>query len=532
MYKVLIVDDELPARELLKMKIDWKSIGFQITGMAKNGKEALEFYNSYKPDLVITDIEMPVMDGLSLIQSIKEINESQPIIILSCHESFSYARKAIKLGVNDYLIKDSIETEELRTIITHMFKKQETNKKKLSSQSETISQKKKSVVTRHLIKYVMNDSKQQEYISQYELHLYGNQFKLLFIDIEILDQDLSKPQSQFFNNDAIESLQYLIRLSLNDYALGEICHDEGNCFIVVYGVTKSHSQMDSQGEALEICASIRNNINSKFNTQTTIGVSSPFSKLINLNTAYNESKQCVNRKIISGYDKTYLFSNVSSIDKDQYIKILNVKLNRINDYLNNYNFKPIFKEIDDIFLQNLKGFMQYNYLKHTNWTLLSMLIEFCSKNNLSFIELSGSHSPWETIMDMKTVDGMCTWFNRNIEIISDLLCSKVDNNYSYHVQKSINYIHKHYSQNISLNDLSEMDNLNSSYLSRIFKKETGTSITDYINKVRTEEAKSLIQNSNKKMYEIAELTGFSSTQRFFLIFKKVVGSSPGDFRKN
>ena len=530
MYNVLIVDDEAPAREILKLKVDWESIGCRISGMAKNGQEALDFYTENKPDLVITDIQMPVMGGLELIKAIKAIDENQPIIILSCHETFSFARKAIQLGVHDYLIKDSFDTEELYTTITEIFKSID-GKELVSSEVSNSYDKQKSSILKTLIFNPINADLQESYIQRYHLNLIGNQFIMLYLDIEILDQDISDLAKPQLSHDDIHTIQDILRMNLQDYALGEVCHTDSNTFLVIYNVTKSYSETETRRESINIATGLRQSINSHFNIQTTIGISSIFNSLDNLERAYNQGQQSVQRKIISGYDKSYIYNSITNVDEDQYIKILNVKLKRVSEYLESHKYEPVVKEIKDIFLQNLKGFMQYNYLKHTNWTLLSMFIEYCSKNNISFIEIFDSRSPWETVMNIKTVDGMCQWFVNAVHEMNNKLKPSNDNNYSYHVQKSIVFIDKHYSENISLSDLSDKLDINNAYLSRIFKKETGNSITDYINNVRIEEAKSLIQNTNKKMYEIAEQTGFSSTQRFFLIFKKVVGSSPGDFRK-
>lgn len=117
MYRVLIIDDEEPARETLKYLIDWGKTSFEISGFAKNGKEALESYAELKPDLIITDIQMPIMDGLELIRKIRTENDSQKFVILSCHENFTYAREAIKYGVSDYLLKDLLTPQDLYSLL-------------------------------------------------------------------------------------------------------------------------------------------------------------------------------------------------------------------------------------------------------------------------------------------------------------------------------------------------------------------------------------------------------------------------------
>lgn len=118
MYTAMIVDDEYPARNMLDLLINWEENGFRIIAKAENGKQALEIWKKERPDLIITDIQMPVMDGLELIEKITQKHKEQSIVVLSCHESFSYAQQAIRLGVKDYLIKDMITAEQLRSCLS------------------------------------------------------------------------------------------------------------------------------------------------------------------------------------------------------------------------------------------------------------------------------------------------------------------------------------------------------------------------------------------------------------------------------
>jgi|GEM_PF-2487526 len=123
MYTVLIVDDEFSARNLVKLVLDWESNGFEIIGEAKNGRDALEKCKTLHPDLVITDIQMPVIDGIEFIRQ-AQLNDNPPhFIILSCYESFSYAQQAIKLGVCDYLIKDLLTSELMQNTLKEVIPK-------------------------------------------------------------------------------------------------------------------------------------------------------------------------------------------------------------------------------------------------------------------------------------------------------------------------------------------------------------------------------------------------------------------------
>ena len=117
MYSLLIVDDEYPARQLMRMMIDGLP-DFTVAGEAVNGMQALSLYRTLRPDVVLTDIEMPVMNGLELIEAIKAENPDQPIVILSCYESFVFAQRAMRSGVRSYLIKDMTDGQELYRCLT------------------------------------------------------------------------------------------------------------------------------------------------------------------------------------------------------------------------------------------------------------------------------------------------------------------------------------------------------------------------------------------------------------------------------
>lgn len=532
MYKVLIVDDEAPARALLNIKVDWASINCQVVGEAKNGQEALVKYQELQPDLIVTDIQMPVLNGIDMIAEIRKKDKEQAIIILSCHESFAYARQMIRLGVQGYLIKDAFNTEELYSIITDLFDERMAIHQTIATEVQSSIDYSKSLITHQLIIDAMSSERRQGLIKEYQLNLNSPQMALLLVDIELIGQDVTKPQGHQLSATDIQLIQNLMRSALTSFGGGEVCYDQASKFLAINNVAGYHSQLECRKETIALANHMRHTILEHFKVQVTVGISNTFTTVDRLINAYKEALHAANRKIINGYDKTYISTNASAEEEDHYVNILNAKIGRIGSYLNEEDFTPITKEINDIFLQNLKGFMQYNYLKHTNWTLLGMLIDYCSSKGIPYAEIFGSRSPWESIMDIKTVDGMCTWFKKSINNLEALIRKAAPITYSYHVNKCIKYVDEHYSETISLQELADSLDINNAYLSRIFKKETGISLSDYINQVRIETAKELIEHTNKKMYEIAELSGYNSTQRFFQAFKKIVGKAPGDYRKS
>ena len=145
MFKILIVDDEYPARQLMRMMIDALP-DYSVIGEAEDGQQALELYHSLRPDILLTDIEMPVMNGLELIETIKAEDPGQPVIILSCYESFSYAQRAMRSGVRSYLIKDLTRREDMEKCLnetiehTRLFRPETSND---TTESDTFSKLKR-----------------------------------------------------------------------------------------------------------------------------------------------------------------------------------------------------------------------------------------------------------------------------------------------------------------------------------------------------------------------------------------------------
>ena len=531
MYSILIVDDEKPARELIKMKIDLDSLGFNIIDEARDGQEALELYKEKYHDIIVTDIEMPVMGGLEFIQNIRDINNEQSIIILSCHENFLFAKKAIKLGVEDYLIKDSFDVEEIYTLISRILKTDITINDSDDIKIKEDEDNHKDIAIKTLIYEGVNKDILPEYLQKYHLNLNSEYYVLMYIEIGSKEMTLSGIKG--LDKIEIRTILSRCRAVLKTVGKGELCYDENNGFICVYGVKSNISKMNYLKDINSAANRLRTAVHQSMDKSMTIGVSSSFNNIDDIKLHYDEAKEVVQNKIFMGYDRTFFYNETKKLDGDYIVPILNMKLKKIKEYLSQGNFEPIYGEIRDIFLQKLKGFMQYNYLKYTNWELINILFEYCSGIDKSFgqiCEIEGS--PFEKLMLKNTVDEMCSWFIEQVNKIEDKLKSKDDQIYSYYVSKCINYINKNYDKNISLSNLADEYGINSAYLARIFKKESGKSISDYTTTIRIEHAKDLILTTDKKLYEISDLTGFGSTQRFYLLFKKVVGVSPGEFRKS
>jgi two-component system, response regulator YesN len=538
MYKVLIVDDEKPARELLSNLIAWEKTGFEIVDNAKNGKEALKKYLELGPDLVITDIQMPGMDGLELIKQIRLLNKRQKFVILSCHEDFIYAREAIKIGVTDYLIKHFLTEVDLVGVLKKV-------KAELDERYEIIDHSKQLVVKKMyndndidyknnaLKSIVFNNMEQNsinETIEKYNLNLQSEFFIVMCIVID----DYKKQVCSFNRGEEIKYSKSILS-TVNNCFDGECFYNENGEFIAIVNLENNSSEMFFISACHSIAQRIRNNVSKDNNISLTISISKGFKKLSNLSERYLEAINIIKYKMFYGKGKT-LFYNMHVV-KNAILKpqIIEERLKNIKEELEKENIEKIINIINKLYNIDLKGFMQYNYIKYVNSCMYNIMIDYLNKTQTSYEKVFFvEYIPFEEIEKMETIEEISNWFCEVFARISHFNKKEEEQEsnliYNKRVKDIIEYIKKNYYQDIGLSQMSDEFRMHKSYLCRLFKQETNENFNDFLVRYRIEKAKQLMQSNDFKLYEIASKTGFSNYQQFCSAFKKVTGKTPMDFK--
>ncbi|MFL0164390.1 response regulator transcription factor [Candidatus Clostridium helianthi] len=534
MYKVMIVDDEIPAREILLCIINWEDTDFRIVYSASNGKEALDKYTDIKPDLIITDIQMPIIDGLDLIEEVQKINKSQKFLILSCYEDFTYAQRAMKMGVTDYLIKDLITPNDLYGILA-----------KTKTDLDNITIKKSEIKKEHkllnflrenkdiaLRKLIFNDISQDDcynLIENLNLNLNGKLFVLFLIQI---DNFFKYIEDENFYTNTLNEIIKNVSESIEELNIGECFYSENGEFTAIVRLTPTISEADIINECYYLAQEIRKRISLMHNISLTISVSSTFKKPFKIKKYFDEAFKLSKMKVFLGNDTIILnntFVKNLDLDTDTLVK----RINAINIAIEQNNIENLKSELTHLYDKDIRGFMQFNYLNYINSSLLDLVVRTCNRYSIAYEDIfSTSYLPIEILSTKETVEEMSGWF---IEIFTKIININFNNSfknkYSKKVADSIDYINKNlFNQSLSLTDIAENINVHKVYLCRIFKEETGENVTQYILRARIEKSKEIILSTNYKLYEISDKLGFNSPQQFSILFKKVTGITPNQFR--
>lgn len=515
MYKVLIVDDEFPARELLKMAVNWEEAGYEIVGEAKNGQEAYECCQRKKPDLIITDIQMPVMDGIELIRKIKEENPKQKFVILSCHESFQYAKMAIRLGVSDYLLKDSYTSEELYLLLRSM-----ADEKARAVQPEGPEQSYAEKMS-DLLKGAVEGQKRQmgELKEQFFLNGYSYYLALLLESVE------EEPESD--TEETKRSTMEILKM-VEDVVT---CRVSENKICVLGRLLSSPSFLQNFQRRYDSVVRLKSLLESRTWYKMSMGVSQVFQEGDLFQKHYQEAGRALDYMVFKGREKIVFFENINQKREVGILEKLSDNFRKLQEAAECRKKDEIRVILRRIYEKDIEGMMQCNYLYYINSLLFGYVTYLVTRYNISLEQFyeEGAFSITR-LNDMESCVRMEECMYQKILFILDYLEHEV--NYSPIIRQAISYLEENFSSDISIENVADTIGINKSYLSRTFKAEVGRNISVYLNELRISKAISMMEKREYKTTDIVYAVGYNSTQNYYHAFKQVMGVTPKEYRKN
>ncbi|MFD3260130.1 response regulator [Paenibacillus lentus] len=527
MYKVLIVDDEHFVRYGIKAMIDWESMGFDVVGEASNGMEGLLAFEELEPDVVITDIKMPVMDGIEFVRQVRALDRQVKLILLTCLDDFEYAQKAIRLGITDYLIKSDIMPKDLEQVMmnlkTVLDEAQYAAGHSAGRQAHESNQD--SVTKEALLMGLAHGTISEANVTEQKLQAAGlspvrTPLILLYIgidDLEKLRSHHTEDEIIMLHTKGIEVIRKACSLDSEDNEI--ISGTTGVWSVLLKGIS---------GEAAEELAQrLISRFSDKLGLSITLGVSSLFHSLLELRNAYLQAEHRYRLKLFLGcgivIGQEFVYETEHA---ENPVPMMNKKL---NDYLYSLDSEAMQQYLVDTF-DHAKARLDYEGVHLISIELLLNLTNM-------YLELSHDQE-WlyerkkelfDQIKQLETLEEIISWF---VQIYEELI-RKMRAVYSSDqgsVAKAIQYIEQNYDQDLSLQVLSQYVHLSKNYFSNLFKREMGEGVIDYITKVRLDRAKALLRNTDLRSSEIGTLIGVSDSKYFSKLFKKMTGATPSEYR--
>ena len=531
MYSVFVVDDEPIVLEGIRSKIDWESSGFTFAGEATDGEIALSMLHELKPDILITDIKMPFMDGLQLAQAVKRIQPWIKIIILSGHDEFDYAKKAISIGIEDYLLKPFTPDELLKSLNKTALqidkeRKQLSDISRLKEELKSSEALKKKEFLNNLVHAAENMSDVMQKSQELHLNLISRFYKVL----------ISRIKSRTDNIQNQEEACSLLNSYSGLWEQADCFFHHSNLLVCIFKGSSREELDESIFHAAEAIAHIATK-NDDCEVLTAIGKT--VEHLSQLNLSYDDAKKILaiggkgeKNRIISSEDLEGGLGSEANADSSA--GLLDLKENdplvdRLK-YAGKNDISAIIDESMELIRNNPGQFSVFaSYLLVDLIFAVSKLVE----------KLGGDIKELKPeILQRKFIDdavGNERNFRKNVEQVLSFALefrdSKMTGRYGDVILKAKRYIEEHYAdQNTTLTTVAEAVALSPNHFSTIFSQECKTTFIEYLTNVRLENAKRLMRETEMKGYDIAYECGFSDPHYFSYIFKKNTGLSPREYK--
>jgi two-component system response regulator YesN len=535
MYRVVIAEDEMLVRLGLRNAINWEQFGMEVIADVPNGQEALLIYNREKPDIIITDLRMPVMSGIELIKQIRLNDTDTKIIILTCVEEFETVRQAIHYGVHEYILKLTMKPSEMEEVLERVAGELRRNTKRLPT---TASVDKNLLIEKLFKDYMFRQLYTAEELSDI-LRKMGQSIReraLLVLVMEIgrfshLQERLKDDKGDL----AIFTLLNVLVEVLKPYRMGELFHDENNRFIAILSFDDIVSEQKRDHILQELTQSISHSLKALYGVPIFFSASTVKNGFAMLSSLYHEALKGLDAVFVTGSDvlsRSVMFDNRGSEASAGYSKV-SEKLRRLEtcgDAFPNTPFRQQLRSKIDAYLQSLHN--EPADRKRTLHFMVQLIqlpiVFFRMRDEDALGRISLLYHEWLEACDTLDVaiDIYCAYI---LELASLYEARRSFTNKE--VADAVQYIRRYCQRDLSLKEIADEVGMSPNYFSTLFAKETGHSVIDYIQLLRVEKAKRLLTESRLKSYEVAAQVGFTDHSYFSKVFKKLTGFNPREYRR-
>ena len=533
LYRVILVDDEEEIREGIIQKIDWEAIGYTVVGDAENGVDALEMAGHLHPDVVMTDIKMPFMDGLELCNRLSESLPSTKLIIFSGFDDFEYAQKAIKLNVAEYILKpvNSAElTETLKKLKVQM--DEENHERRNVERLRKHYQESLPVMREQFLVGVIEgripQSRLEAQAPLFDIDLSGGPWAVALVHAVAGPGEGSAASL----NGEEELIPFSLKYTVEEI-LGKYCKFVdflySDCVTVIVPLAEGEEILPLIKGMNEICKTAERALGVKISA----GISTVCSNLVDIRHSYREAQNALDYSAVQGSSKAIYIADVEHepavkvhFDEHDEREITNaIKLGSEEEVLG------IVNHMFSCFESRMLPLNQYQlYLME----MMTSLIKVMRSYDLNTDEVFGEYFNYaNTIASLHSPAEMKQWCLDICLKISDMIKRERIDSTKLLAQNAKQYIEENYADSdLSVERLCSYLHVSPAYFSTVFKRETGMSFVAYLTEVRLQHALNLLNTTTDKTYMIATAVGYTEPNYFSYVFKKKFGVSPSKYRSH
>lgn len=533
--KILLVDDEEQVRKIIAKKIMWEKLGYELIGNVGNGREALELIEVNEPDVVLTDIRMPFMDGLELASRLKEEYPDIKVIIFSGFDEFEYAKQALKYNVIEYILKPvNIEemTEILRkvrqSIVDDILKKRNIEKLR-EAYMKGLPVIKERFLTDLIHGKLKSRAEIQQKMSLYQIPL-AFQEGYLVTTLMLTDKKIDRTNA--IEGIDQEEMQYF---SVKQYLEEMLQNQYDNIFLrttsgwsVILGIRKGERGRKVVMLLNNFCRSCKKLLD----IEITAGVGSVVSDIMEIESSYQESKEALGYYRIMGKGKAIYIQDVEPGQNESLLSEEKLE-DQLMVSIKFGSEEKVCQCIDEIVDQAEGKKIHDNQVMIYYISLVINLMKFAEKCDVHTGDGEDiSRDYIEQIFQIKSADRMKEWMKEICLNIQKEIGREREDATLKLINQAKAFIEMHYQEpSLSVEMICQELHISPAYFSTIFKKEVGESYVSYLTDLRLKKALELLKDTTDKTYVIAEKVGYSEPNYFSYVFKKKFGVAPSKYYK-
>ncbi|MEK3724278.1 response regulator [Paenibacillus sp. FSL H8-0034] len=534
-YKVVLVDDEPIILRSLKVALPWEEMQMQIVGEAANGEQGLQLIQAHKPDIVISDIRMPVMDGISMMKEALHQQPSLVFVLLSGYGEFEYAREALRYGASDYLLKP-VDHEELETVMREARSRLEQEAERQSEKDYlTRSAQALSSLLRERLISSMLEGNSKPYNPTYWLQGWDLEHPYVML---VVGFDDTLEVNRWSQEDR-RLWFFAVGNVLSEYggkrgALTVFPFRSGEWVLLLQNSNMQETEQTA-GEIItlvKICTKL----------SCSVGISRQHSGLDALFACYRSAQQALLARFTGGRERVYVDADTTAAsawlqeaeaegafaDRSASAALLywEQRLTEAVAGFDRSRISMLLEELINELRNKSKGQEDAAAMMIELVVGISRRLSDLSEEPLMSIKELISHIPL-----CGTLDELELLLKQSLlEHTGRTLRVSAREDEVRTIQKAIEYISGRFHHDLSIDEVSEFIGLSCSHFCVLFKKESGVTFLEYVTKLRIERACSILRNTDVKVYQIAPLVGYQDAKYFTQVFRKMIGMTPSEYR--
>jgi two-component system response regulator YesN len=529
MYQLMIADDEPLEKKTLKLMVERKFSYIQVVGEAVNGQEAVRKARELNPDIILLDIKMPGCNGVDAAKQIKEIDPQVKIVIITAYDYFDYAKESLRIGIDDFLLKPILQdnlSECLEKIVAkiEIFRQQQHYEAEMAKRLADLS----SIIESELISAVLlrlDKATIQKYLQMLQLDVKSAYAVIFALAWEPVARSGVEFQRQLF----FQTIYEKVRRHLQELKIPHVAASANEWLYILVLRDDNSEEYLQKSQSSRSMDFVMKMAETETGETFKVGIGQAYSAIGQWSDSFLEAK-------------TALLNNSVALKKSIHFADLNVA---ITD--NTYPFHIEKQLCDEVLRGNLQGsvtcvkqlvkwFVSQNHsLSETRQKLLELVIVVsrtvtAHRDFKTGFTTTGRY--WDEVESIRSAAEIEPYLERVVKDCIRNIRKLKNRNLNFQVQKALEYIAGNYSKELTLEDVASAVSLSPTYLSRLFKVETGENFIDYLTRYRMELARKFLRQSELSIKEISYCIGYNDPNYFGKLFKKFYGFNPSECRND